>query len=67
MYNKGGMMSEDKSIDYDDLKINIEQGLSICCLMTGFSDDDDLGSKAVRALGLQLQEKFRQISLNLGL
>lgn len=60
-------MIEDKPIDYDDLKIKIEQGLAICCLMRGFSDDDDLGSEAVRALGLQLQEKFQQISLNLGL
>lgn len=56
----------EEKIDLDEVHVAINEGMAVCSLMCGYSDDD-LGAEAVRALGLQLQEKFQQISLNLGL
>ena len=57
----------EEKIDLDEVRVAINEGMAICSLMRGYSDDDDLGVEAVRALGLQMQEKFQQISLSLGL
>lgn len=57
----------EEKIDLDEVRVAINEGMAVCSLMRGYSDDDDLGAEAVRALGLQLQEKFQQISLSLGL
>ena len=57
----------EEKIDLDEVNVAINEGMAVCSLMRGYSDDNGLVAEAVRALGLQLQEKFQQISLSLGL
>ena len=65
---KGEIMEKiEEKVDLDAVHVAINEGMAVCSLMRGYSDDDDLGAEAVRALGLQLQEKFQEISLSLGL
>ena len=59
------MKKED--IELDGIRIAICRGQAICALMSGFSDDEDLDSEAVRSLGFQLFEKFKEIQVKLGL
>ena len=61
------MANNANDVDLDVIKLHVVEGMAICALMAGFSDDEDLDSAAVRALGIQMHEKFEKIRKSLNL
>lgn len=56
-------MKED--IDLIEIHYLLKQGMAICMLMTNLSEDADVSGDCISALGLELYDKFSEISKKL--